>query len=296
MQRTSPLFVSLLLTSCVASQDPGAPGASDDDDPVEIENVTRIMPNGMSFNGTSFAGTTLSGVIPIGAGANGAMVAIDPSGAPLSGAGAIGSRWKGHTAQGSAVILRIDAALPGVGRNADVWAYQMSVSVKDMWQPLCPGGGFADTVRGTWNLAQGVAGGGAYNPSSSEFTVACRGSSVAKCVELGYKPWTGATAELASCVRALRGDYCGDGTSYTVDGTIVNLFDVLGIQSDSAMWAPEAEWTPDGARCVSRKENTRFFQIAHRTPSCFQITLDEKNSCGSSFTGEATMITELPRR
>src|SRR4051794_36252715 len=234
MQRTSPLFVSLLLTtSCVASQDPGAPGASDDDDPVEIENVTRIMPNGTSFNGTSFAGTTLRGVVPIGARASGGMIAIAPIGAPLSGTDAVGSRWKGRTADGSPVVLRVDAALPGIGLNADVWSYQMSVSINETWQSLCPGGGFADTVRGTWNLAQGVAGGGAYNPSSSEFTVACRGSSVAKCIELGYKPWTGATAELASCVRALRADYCGDGTSYTVDGTTVNLFDVLGIQSDT---------------------------------------------------------------
>ena len=49
----------------------------------------------------------------------------------------------------------------------------------------------------------------------------------------------------------LRGDYCGDGTATTRDGTPVDVWDNVSIQTDDApMWDFEAEWTPNGASCV----------------------------------------------
>jgi hypothetical protein len=113
---------------------------------------------------------------------------------------------------------------------------------------------------------------------------------------MGFKPWTGNTRELASCVRALRADYCGDGTPHTVDGTLVNIFDAEGIQADSENWTPEAEWTPDGARCISQAQNTRFYQAAHDTPTCFQHTLQPQKLCGTGFSAETALITELRPR
>lgn len=285
MLRTFPLIVSILLTGCVAS-----------DDPVEIDNATRLMPNGTSMSGTT---VNLASVSPAGRGVTGEPIRIAEVGAPFSGASIVGSQWNGRLGDGSSVTLRVDAAKRGVNSNADLWSYRISVAVKGSWRPLCVDAagveGFADTVGGTWNLAAGVPGGGAYH-ATPDITLACRGSSIAKCLELGYKPWLGRADDLAACVRAVRADYCGDGTSYTVDGTTVNMFDRDGIQSDDAVWAPEAEWTADGASCVSRAEDTRFYRVAHRTPSCFQVTLAAKNSCGTSFSSEGAMITELPRR
>jgi hypothetical protein len=139
-----------------------------------------------------------------------------------------------------------------------------------------------------------VPGGGSYDAGTADFTIACRGSAIAKCVELGYKPWLGNTRELAACVRALRADYCGDGTPYTVNGTIVNIYDDVGAQPDGIAWTPEAEWTPDGASCVSRRRNTRFAQVAHEIPWCFPHSLKPERSCGAGFSGGATIITELP--
>jgi ADYC domain len=259
-----------------------------------------VSPNGVSPNGVSPNGVSLNGVSPNGVSPNGTPLGIAGTGAPLSGAELVGSTWTGLLSNGATVALRIDAAAQLTGGNADLWSYRMSVSADGTWRPLCVDTtgtpSFAESVPGTWNLAQGVPGGGSYLPSADDFTLACRGSAIAKCVELGYKPWTGHEAELETCVRALRGDYCGDGTPYTVDGTLVNLFDAEGIQTDDVDWEPEAEWTPEGARCISKKKQTRFDQVAHQRPSCFPDALASEKSCGTGFTAGALIITELVPR
>src|SRR6185295_12820365 len=219
--------------------------------------------------------------------ASGAAISIAATGAPLTGAGLVGSKWTGRLTNGSTAELRIDAAQQGTAENTDVWSYRLSVKSNGTWRPLCldPVGAqaFADTVRGTWNLAGGVPGGGSYRASTSDFTIACRGSAIAKCLEFGYKPWTDNTRELASCVRALRGDYCGDGTLYTVTGTSVNIYDDHGIQSDGMDWDAEAGWTPAGAACVSNKKAARFSQTAQGQPWCYPRTLKNDQSCGTGF-------------
>lgn len=280
--------------------------ATDSDVPTPMtETAARISPNGPSFtgitdrispNGPSAAGTTLNGIDPRGRSASGAALTASTKGSPLSGASYVGSTWSGHLSDGKTLALRIDAAQSA----GDVWSYQVSALVSGAWQSLCVDAAgnpsFADSVNGTWNLQQGVAGGGAYQPGASDFTFACRGSSIAKCVELGYKPWLGYDAELAACVRALRADYCGDGTSYTVAGTDVNLYDDVGVEPDTNDWTIEAAWTADGAACVTSAQATRFAQVAHQTPSCWGAALKAKTSCGAEFTGSVQIITELPPR
>jgi len=259
-----------------------------------------VKPNGVSPHVATPDAVTLAAVQPFGIGVRGERVGARSFGAPFAGADFVGSTWTGTLTNGDTVALRIDDAMPGTDGNADVWSYKVSVSADGTWRPLCLGkvgyGDFADTVGGSWNLARGVPGGGAYHADTPEFTIACRGSAISKCVEMGFKPWTGNSRELASCVRALRADYCGDGTPHTVDGTLVNIFDADGVQADSENWTPEAEWTPDGARCVSSAQNTRFFQAAHETPECFEHTLKAQKSCGTGFTGETDLITELRPR
>jgi len=243
---------------------------------------------------------TLQGLEPDGIRADGTSVHISRTGAPLAGRHLVGSTWTGATSDGAPVRLRIDAATQGTGANRDLWSYRMSVSADDTWHPVCldADGRPSDaiSVRGTWNYAQGVPGGGAYAPDSSQFTVACRGTAIAKCVEHGYKPWAGATSELAACVRALRADYCGDGTPNTKDGTMVNIFDDRGIEVDGADWVPEAEWTPQGAACIAGTEQTRFFQVAHTSPSCARQMLTRERACGTGFHRGAVIITELAPR
>ena len=255
-------------------------------------------PNGTSPNGTSPNGIAVNGIELYGARADGVSISIADTGAPLSGADLVGSTWTGVLSNGNTVALRVDDARQGTGTNADVWSYRFSISADGLWRPLClehaGNEGFADTVRGTWNLERGVPGGGSYHPDAPQFTVACRGYAIAKCVELGYKPWTGHARELAACVRAMRADYCGDGTPYTVDGTLIDIYDQAGVQIDDQDWVPEAAWTPEGASCVSKKTATRFWQVAHQTPSGYPHALKPENSCGTEFSDGVAIITELP--
>jgi hypothetical protein len=283
MSRTFPLIGSLLIGGCVASEAPVIP-----------DNVARVMPNGKSLNGVDVGGTSLVGVRPLGVAT---PIGIADTGPPLAGAGVIGSLWVGRLSNGTTTALRIDAAQQGTGNNTDVWSYQFSVVSDSTSRPLCldstGAAAFADSVQGTWNFGKGVAGGGSYQASADEFTLACRGSTIAKCIELGYKPWTGSARELAACVRALRGDYCGDGTPYTVDGTLVNIYDDRGILPDGIAWEVEAAWTPAGAVCVSKKKAARFSQTGLAKPSCYPHALKQDKSCGTEFAGEVAIITEL---
>lgn len=49
----------------------------------------------------------------------------------------------------------------------------------------------------------------------------------------------------------VRADYCGDGTSYTQNGTPIDLYDGLILQVDTEPgWLVDAEWGTAGARCV----------------------------------------------
>jgi ADYC domain len=98
---------------------------------------------------------------------------------------------------------------------------------------------------------------GQHVASAERFLITCTGGAEGKCVRFGYKPWRqspdGALAAYyQTCVRLVRADYCGDGTGHTVNGTLIDLFDKIGIQRDEP--APgmtfEAAWGPDGAVCV----------------------------------------------
>jgi hypothetical protein len=92
-----------------------------------------------------------------------------------------------------------------------------------------------------------------------------------------------------ACTRLLRADYCGNGTSYTVDGTLLNLYDGVGIQADTERWNLEAEWTEGGARCMARRRLS-----SSASPTC-QASL-QSASCGASshFSTGTLLMNEDP--
>jgi hypothetical protein len=142
-----------------------------------------------------------------------------------------------------------------------------------------------------------VAGGGAYTASSTAFTFACRAKTIAKCVELGYKPTLGRTPQLVSCVRMLRGDYCGNGTAATVDGSQINVYDGIGVRADTMAWDIEAEWTANGAACISTKSETRFAVNNTGIPTCISNkTVRASSTCGLRGFTSAVLINEIPPR
>ena len=87
-------------------------------------------------------------------------------------------------------------------------------------------------------------------------------AALGKCVIWGYRPWATATrcqdqscstVSLAdyhqACTHLVRADYCGNGVPYTVNGTLIDIFDDLTppIQARAGSWGLEARWTPSGA-------------------------------------------------
>ena len=153
----------------------------------------------------------------------------------------------------------------------------------------------ATAVGGQWDYHHGVEGGGRKlieqgNASyAKHVTFACSNGAIGKCVEtMHYKPWALAARECArsstfpfllhcyqptqellheACVRMVRADYCGDGQDHTVNGISIDVWDQSGIEHETP-YAPapspsgipyghEAEWTPNGARCLSQILMTR---------------------------------------
>jgi hypothetical protein len=290
------MVASLSLVGCAVNEDVAA-----------VSAAIVTAPGGWSLNGPDLTGindavtgdpnVTFTGVRPVGSAADGTQISIADSGPALSGAGFVGSHWTGMLSSGATVPLTITAASQAGGSNTDVWWYTFYATVGHQQVALCtdPNGNAiaADTVRGTWNTQQGVAGGGGYLPNDSHFTVACVDSSIAKCLELGYKPWTGHSREAAACVRAMRGDYCGDGTPYTVPMTQIGIFDDAGIQADDN-WPVEAAWTPDGAVCIVDEYATRFARYLGQDPTCFPDRLPSSPACGMSYSWKVAIVTELP--
>jgi len=284
------------LIGCVDNRDPES---------ATREQATGAMPNGWSLNGPDLngvnsaatgAGVMLSGVLPLGQAADGSPVAIHETGPALAGSGLVGSTWTGVLSNGQTLPLTITAEAQG-DVSSDLWRYTFFATVAGQQVPLCTDPDAnpipAETVRGTWNVAAGVPGGGAYHPETAQFTVACWDSAISKCLELGYQPWAGLADEAAACVRAIRGDYCGNGTPYTVEGILIGIFDIDGIQVDDH-WPVEAAWTPGGAACVQHEQTTRFARYAHGAPSCFGDTLRASESCGMGSSPDVAIVTELP--
>jgi hypothetical protein len=265
------------------------PSTSQLDQDLTAANGTSL--NGVSLNGVSLNGTSLNGTSLNGTSLNGTS---------LNGTSLNGTVWTGLLSNGGTIALRIDSYQQGTGANSDISMYGVSYQSDAGWSPLCG----TDTdgtpilaipVPGVWNTEADVVGGGAYSNDGTQFTWSCRAKTIAKCVEMGYKNWTGYSEQLQSCVRMLRGDYCGNGHAYTANGQLVNVYDNAGIQLDTESWGAEAEWTSAGARCILDGAHTRYVHVGNATPSCVTAgTLPVGGTCGSSFASGATLIDELP--
>ena len=180
--------------------------------------------------------------------------------------------------------------------HADVVLYEVSYGAEH--EPLCGRDAagapvLATALANTWDAETG-----ARIDSADRFTFACQGGALYKCVEAGYKPWRSVeTAEgvvsLAdyhqACTRMLRADYCGDGRSFTRDGTEIDIHDILGVQtSDSAerpSFVHEAAWGPNGATCIAK---TRF-----RLPELPQCVVDRISDTCESLASNATPASAL---
>jgi hypothetical protein len=239
-------------------------------------SLNGISLNGISLNGISLNGISLNGISLNGVGITGVAVRdtqlqgnkprVGPPGpGPMTGAALVGATLEGRTSNYGTLALRIDASATLPAPNSDVRVYSISYATTAGWRPLCAGPTGANEAilfPGTWNLTTGR-----HQNDTNIFTVSCRGSTFAKCTELGYKGDALLDTYHQACTRALRADYCGDGKSHTIDGTQINIYDRMGRQADTQTWSVEANWTPDGAVCIAKGRITTSF-TAPAVPEC----------------------------
>lgn len=297
---------------------------------METVNLGLQVSNGQLFNGTSFASAAVERVAPAmtgpylpidaynfptwqppvwgfddfnpygGVGPNGTSTggvkkrnlrALQVT-TELSADQLLGAEVEGRTTSGKTALLKITGIASGSDRNSDLIYYVVHAAAGVDWVPLCgqrqgepiP----ALAVPGYWNHRQGTDGGKWL--STEGFSFVCRGSSVAKCMEAGYKPWVdpasrngaiqhrgrGQLAEanhLQACVRMLRADYCGDGTSHTQNGRQIDVWDTMRIHTRSRQdWPFEAAWDQDGAVWMDRA------RLSSKVPACLEEKLAAKGT------------------
>lgn len=181
--------------------------------------------------------------------------------------------------RGGTLTVRIDGhAVDRKDPAGEVVLYRMSAQdERGGWRELCDpdpaGERWAFPIEGTWTAT------GEHLPGpAGALTVTCSSGTVGKCVRAGYKPWaslpdgTSLWDHHQACVRMLRADYCGDGRSWTRDGTAVDIYDRVGIQRTEpvAGMGFEAGWGKDGATCVAKPripENVTLDGLERRCPA-----------------------------
>jgi hypothetical protein len=209
-------------------------------------DLNSLQQNGVTLDSASLDKTRL-----VGKKAAATLVEADLAGVTMS----IGLT-SGQTSQ-----LRIDSAT--WNDSAQAYTYTVSLATDQGWVSPCGTQGGVPVpvvfLSGSWDMASG-------SPTNAQhvMTPACFGSALAKCVLWGYAPWASATEcdgskcrtrSLAdwhqACTRMVRADYCGDGQPHTRNGTPIDPWDVLNIQSRSPeTWEMEAEWAEDGGHCI----------------------------------------------
>ena len=253
----------------------GTEGAANDIAAMELTDVTNLEIASLSLNGTALTGTDVEDNTLAPADMVGLEFVVDLTNGEI-----------GHVTLES---FRVDDSTTtmhetGNQSNSDVYLYVAMISHDSQPTPynLCGPGGEGMLVEGRWND------GGTW--SDNGITFLCTSGVAAKCIRgWGYKPWKtmyseglafGAAAMRdfhSACVRAAMADYCADNTSYTVDGTWIDIMDTGKFNRPypetglDGMFAYESIFVGDGPKEITR---TRY---DHLDPSavggCF--TQDE---------------------
>jgi hypothetical protein len=271
------------------------------------EQLNGEQLNGEQLNGTTFTGPGMAVGVAFARFAGAAVDGTVLDGASLAGTafhGVAGGRelsavdfanagFQASLLDGTPVSLRVTDVAREAFPNDDVWSYLVQFrDASGIWHPLCLDANndavYAIPLDGRWNYGRGVPGGGSHIDDPTTFTFACKGlGAIAKCVfPIGYKPWTTVNGVSLgpyhqACTRALRADYCGDGTPWTVDGRAIDLYDGIGIQAVAQpLWFFEAEWTAGSAACLSSERVVDLKNTLGTVSPCILSRLSL--SCGSS--------------
>ncbi len=168
------------------------------------------------------------------------------------------------------------------------WLYGVSIVQGNTSVPFCrpyasPTPEFAGkTSRLAVPIDEYFTKSGQMQMSTGSFTFACLSGVAAKCYKWKYYPWsTAANARQRhwACTRAAKADYCGDGRTFTADGTGVDVYDgnIRIKDADTSFGLTfEDGWDTLGARCIN---HWRYTHLAPAGISCSLTTpfFDNKN-------------------
>ena len=183
----------------------------------------------------------------------------------------VGRVLQGTSSEGQGVEVALcEAEVEGEEEEMTWYRVEAWNPVAQEWENPCKASGSmtrprALAVSGVWD------GSGGHQQEKGKLTLACEGGVISKCIRWGYKPWAfrGGKSLVRlhqACTRMARADYCGNGVSYTREGTTIDMYDEMGVQQPSTEasegWAParasfEAAWGPEGAVCVARTRDGR---------------------------------------
>lgn len=230
------------------------------------QNLNGVSLNGVSLNGVQLNGVQLNGVA-LGGAAGNELVGAGADGRAVSGAAFVGAKIPALLSDGTTIDLEV-TSFERSSLDADVALYGLAHEGLG----LCPEGETGMFVSGTWDAHGARTERTTIGGATATASYSCVSGVIAKCVMWGYAPWRTGAALHQTCTRMARADYCGTGVSFTKNGTLIDVFDVAGIQSPES--GPEllfeAGWNENGATCVSRpRYESRRQDGTAIMPSCW---------------------------
>jgi hypothetical protein len=268
-------FAVLWLWGCASQAESTTQQAIMENQGTQLQGIqlqgTQVQ--GMTMQGFQFAGATLGGAPLMNVRVEKGELVAEQNGVTLHG-GALQyahlyAQVRNTTVNPptSAVVEYQIAAVEAESsydptQTGSTFLYTLTQNVDNSgsYQPACPvdtdGRRVAIPLTATWNEH------GDRVESSTLFTFGCTTGVIAKCYRWGYRPWVTGYGDLVTthwtCTRLARADYCGDGTSHTRDGTVINVWDNLAppgpIMARGATppgMSYESGWSTNGAVCLS---------------------------------------------
>lgn len=195
--------------------------------------------------------------------------------------------------------LRIDGVEPDP-RDGDVLLHKLSLENADgTWSDACEPD--PDGLSFGFPIAGHLLPDGNLATRPGSFQIICTSGAQGKCVRFGYKPWLeGRDGRpmldyFNACVRMMRADYCGNGTSTTEDGTLILPYDRIGVRDEETIagMAFEAGWSANGATCIARvriPENTSLDELNANCPRLRQVPTGSACTQAIAATQSGTLL------
>jgi hypothetical protein len=220
-----------------------------------------------------------------------------------------GSQLSGLALKG-AILDVVFAGQNGRIRIADIWHDKLNpdVLLHDFrWlngdgseHIMCPPG--PDGTRAGFPVEGRSNASGAIDATADgHFELTCTAGAQGKCVRFGYEPWkttpdgTSLRDYYNACIHLIRADYAGDGRATTRDGTLIDIYDHIGIQEDvqdpKHIFTFEAAFGKDGAICVAHPritDNVTIEALARDVPRL--VGHLGPQACSEASAGPAALV------